>query len=201
MYTTISLATKNPSILGWMKTSSYSVLTYNFNVLYSMAINLGASHFAMIHDDIEPENFWLDILLHEMKEHEADMISAVVPIKDSKGITSTAFESEDFYKPHRISVREVIKDFPKTFTHDKILLNTGLMLVRLDKPWAKKVCFKFQDEIIETEKGLEPRNEPEDWNFSRQLRSHGAKLFATKAVKIIHYGVSGYSNFIEWGTK
>ena len=72
-----------------------SVLTRAFNLLYAHALNErrnGTSHFCLLHDDIVPEPFWLDEMLRLMERHDADVLSVVVPIKNEKGLTSTALD-------------------------------------------------------------------------------------------------------------
>ena len=41
---------------------------------------------------------------------------------------------------------------------------------------------------------------PEDWLFSRQARANGAKLFATREVKLLHRGPKSFGNMNAWGT-
>lgn len=84
-----------------------SVLTHNFNMLLGMALDMRdrgeATHFSMIHADIEAQPLdWPDILYREMTAHKGHFIAANVPIKDNyspdKIRTSTAIRglaSED----------------------------------------------------------------------------------------------------------
>src|SRR5262245_13324495 len=74
-------------------TSSFSLLAYNCNALWCLALNnqrsLGLEWFAMLHADIVPEPWWIDKLIAEAERHGADFMSAVVPIKNHSGVTST----------------------------------------------------------------------------------------------------------------
>lgn len=194
--------------VGPLDVSGISALTFNFNIIFSKALNMrskGITHFAMMHDDIVPPPFWLDKLYDLMVKHEADMISAIVPIKDSRGLTSTAvFESCDgsdpYWRPKRLTLTEVFQ-LPPTFTHPKLLLNTGLMLIDITKPWVDGMFFEFEDRIVKDEKGdYRAQFVPEDWNFSRRALERGATLFATREIELLHLGGNGYHNHHPWGT-
>jgi hypothetical protein len=43
----------------------------------------------MLHADVSPEAWWIDTLIDEAEKHNADMVSAVVPLKNLTGVTST----------------------------------------------------------------------------------------------------------------
>lgn len=188
-------------LLATYSANSFSLLANNFNRLYCAALNLrsaGMTHFAMLHDDILPEHFWLDKLMDQMNETRADVLSVVSPIKTKQGLTSTALDT-DKYRPRRLTLKEIHKDYPETFTSDDLLLNTGCMLIDIRRPFADKVWFTIDDEIVCTEGRFEPLVVPEDWNFSRMAKAHGAKLFATRSVKIRHQGFNDFPNS-SWGT-
>src|SRR5215471_7104271 len=61
----------------------------NYSSLLCICLNNPTpfDYFAMLHSDIEPQPGWLDILYEEMQAMEADVISAVVPIKNDQGTT------------------------------------------------------------------------------------------------------------------
>ncbi len=190
--------------IAWFYPNSLSLLAHNFNIMYAAALNArkdGATHFLMLHDDISPqEDFWADKLMDEMKKHDADIISVVSPIKSKEGLTSTALEIGDKWKVRRLAMREIYKDYPETFTDEKLLVNTGCMLVDIRKPFADKCFFNIDDEIVCENGVFRPVVMPEDWGFSRMAKSHGAKLFATRAVKIRHHGFNDFPNDQPWGT-
>ncbi len=77
-----------------IKASSASLLTLNCNSLWVTALNgrekRGVEWFAMLHSDVEPEPAWLDTLIAEADRVGADLLSAVIPLKDASGVTSTA---------------------------------------------------------------------------------------------------------------
>src|SRR5436309_445640 len=62
-----------------------SLLCANFNSLWCECLNKlgqGITHFAMLHPDVTPAPSWLQILLGEMQQYNADLVSAVIPLKD-----------------------------------------------------------------------------------------------------------------------
>jgi hypothetical protein len=190
------------------------LLPYTFNTLWTGFLNMRGRdgrpipYFGMIHDDVIPDAGWLDALLGVLDETGADIVSAVVPIKDARGLTSTAADSTgDEWSPRRLAMRELVK-LPDTFgereCHEHfggpILLNTGLWVARFDRPWVEKVSFRQQDKIIRLPDGSWTcQTKPEDWDFSRQVRALGGKLLATRKVGLDHER-SEWTNRRAWGT-
>lgn len=188
----------------FLGTSKLSILTHSFNSLWAGALNLrkqGASHFCMLHADIAPEDFWLDKMLEIFHAKKASVLSAVMPIKSSSGFTSTAIETDNPWRPKRYTMTEIDAMPEPTFTHEKLLINTGLMLVDITQPWVEKICFKFTDYIELKDGKYYAYNVPEDWNFSKDARALGASLWATRSVKAMHHGNAAYPNYGVWGTK
>jgi GT2 family glycosyltransferase len=188
-----------------------SLLPRAFNLLYAHALNErknGTTHFCLLHDDVVPEPLWLDKMMEIMADQEADVLAAVIPIKDDKGLTSTALdlpvgEGDPHWRVKRLTLSEIYSSYESTFTHEKILLNTGLMLVDLRKPWAEKVWFAFEDQIIPDPKksgDFMAVGISEDWFFSRKARELGAKLYATREISVTHTGSRDYSNSSAWGS-
>lgn len=197
-----------PSVVG---VASGSLLTHNFNNLLAAALNTpAATHFAMIHDDVCPDPFWADTLLEEMIDHDADLVSAVVPLKNRSGLTSTAVEGPDEWHPRPLSLREVFETERETFSRPTILLNTGLMLLRLDRLYDQfrstemgydfvAPVFRQRDEIMIRPGGrFEAVMKPEDFDFTRQVRRAGGRVFATRRVGLYH-GEKQYHNRSVWG--
>lgn len=184
---------------------SGSVLCYAFNSLWANALNLRTcevpvTHFLLMHADIVPEQEnWLQIMLDEQRRVGADVLSAVVAIKNDQGMTSTAWDT-DLWNPMRFSTTELAQMTEPTWTQPDLLVNTGLMLVDFTKPWVEHVCFTMKDRIVKDEAGrFKAQFVPEDWNFSRDCHSRGASLYATKAVTVTHLGRAGYSTRNAWG--
>jgi hypothetical protein len=203
-----------------------SLLTMSFNVLWAGCLNerkaKGYRYFAMIHDDICPQRNWLDILIDELEAHDADVVSAVVPIKEPTGVTSTAMDDTgDEWSPRRLTLNELWPydpatekneyrrkrlgpvgwpGYPETFTAPKILLNSGLWVCRFDRPWCEDVYFRQMDEIKKLPDGnFAVRTRSEDWEFSRTLRAKGCKLYATRKIQLEHERAEWHTRH-PWGT-
>lgn len=194
----------------FLSIESGSWLTKNFNGLLAQALNLraerGLTHFCLMHDDIAVgQPGWLDKMLEIMEANGADVLSAIVPIKNGSGITSTALDEVVNNHVRRLTLHEAFNEFPATFTHDKLLLNTGLMLIDLRKPWVEEIWFQFLDSILRVSDGAKVTFKavgcPEDWDFSRRARCMGAKLFATREIAVTHLGNGKFSNAGPFGTE
>jgi predicted O-methyltransferase YrrM len=188
-----------------------SFLTKTFNDLWCSALNnraRGVTHFAMIHADIMPDQAgWLDILVAELERLDADMICAVSPIKTEAGWTSVAVDMSDGDDPwvrRRLTMREVY-ELPETFGADDVggplLLNTGLWVCRLDRPWAEQVCFDVVNRMVRRDGLWHAEAIPEDWLFSAALNRLGCKLYATRKVTLGHDGGKVYGTDRAWGTQ
>lgn len=182
------------------------LLAWTFNQLWMSALNTRPmatdhplTHFLLMHADIIPAgDDWLLTMMTHMMRYQADVLSAVVPLKNEKGLTSTAFDT-DLWRPERLTMTQ-LQHKPETFTAPDILLNTGLMLVDFTKPWIEEVCFTINDCTFQDDDGtFQTMTEPEDWNFSRWARSKGLSLWATKAVVVEHVGKTRYPNNGVWG--
>jgi hypothetical protein len=202
-------ATKPNSVNDWrLATGSTSANCTGFNKLYAEALDLRdagqITHFLMLHSDIVPEIHFLDKLHEIMARLGCDVVSAVSPIKDRLGLTSTALEQrvgdrdDDWGGPRRLTMREIMKMEP-TFTAPNLLVNDALMLVDLRKDWADKVWFHFDDRIGLYRGKRVPQMKPEDWNFSRDAKKLGAVLYATREVKLTHRGQQDFPNSCAWG--
>lgn len=187
-----------------------SFLTKTFNDLWCAALNrraLGFTHFAMIHADIIPQPGWLDVLLAELIRLDADVVSAVSPLKTPHGWTSTAIaiDDDDPWLRRRLAMKEVY-DLPETFcaadVGGPLLLNTALWVCRLDRPWCEQVCFDVFNRIVRDKDGLwHAEAISEDWLFSAALNRLGAKLYATRKVTLNHDGGKLYPTDHVWGTQ
>jgi SAM-dependent methyltransferase len=146
-----------------------SLLADAFNVHWKTALNLQlqgrpVKYFAMLHDDVVPEDFWLDKLLDELEATGADLVSAVVPIKDPRGLSSTALDDpDDPWETYRRLTMYEIHQLPETFTAGDcrlfmdprlveykvrpLLVNTGCWVCRMDRPWRFKVHFQIHNRI------------------------------------------------------
>ncbi|MGD0781228.1 MAG: hypothetical protein ABSA30_00050 [Candidatus Aminicenantales bacterium] len=84
-----------------------------FNSLWANALNLAAAgeatHFAMLHADVAPQEGWLDILADELDRLQADLVSAIVPLKDARGVTSSGIGDpcDPWHPLKRFTMREL----------------------------------------------------------------------------------------------
>jgi SAM-dependent methyltransferase len=189
-----------------------SLLTANMNGLWAWALNVGRSsgctYFAMLHADIEPQEWWLDSLIDELEARKLDVLGVVAPIKDARGVTSIAMARPDLDPwtiTGRLTMHEVHR-LPETFTSEDLgfplLLNTGCWVCRFDEAWAKKVRFTVNDRIaFDPNQGIYfAQVEPEDWYISRLWHELGLKIGATRKVSLGHRGTMSFSNTQAWGT-
>lgn len=203
--------------IGWATAShdisfrmhSTSLLAQCFNSLWCEVLNSPGKYdyFAMLHDDVQPEQLWLDTLIETLEINNADMVSCVVPIRDGRGLTSTAVLDPVTNRLRRLTVRECLS-FPSVFDAAKagfpgqlLMLNTGCWVFRVRQKWdIAEMMFRVSDRIIRDAKGTYlAQSYPEDWQWSRDLHSHGCKLLATTGVKLYHEGPHRYSNSTPWG--
>jgi len=149
--------------------SGGSLLAQSFNGAWCTALNMRESGyniqwFAMLHDDVVPEPNWAKILMEDLHSTGADMVSAIVPVKDPSGVTSTAIDNDGtgdqsimgrntrrYSWERRITLKEAIggeqlgiKGLPDVFnaadcgyTNHHILANTGCWMCRFDRDWVQ----------------------------------------------------------------
>lgn len=188
-----------------------TILDHAFNQLWACALNLrekvGATHFALIHDDVCPqEPGFLDVLIGEMDRYNADAIGVVIPIKTEHGRTSTAVGSDSLWVNRRLTMTEVWEQLPETFSSEDVggmlLLNTGLWVCKLGEWCREPPEFQTLNRIRMTPDGEHVAESlSEDWYFSRQMIDSGCKLVATRKVKVTHDGDHDYPNDHAWGTE
>lgn len=187
-----------------------SLLATNFNHSWVMALNEattgdGCDYFAMLHSDIGPEDYWLDMLIAELEAKQLDVLGVAVPIKDERGLTSLAVDGESTWRPKRRITQRELWSLPETFTSDDVdgplLLNTGCWVCKFDPAWADEVHFTVNDRIVynaET-KRYYAETEPEDWFFSRLCHELKLNIGATRIVNVKHRGQADFDNHKVWG--
>lgn len=197
-----------------------SLLAANFNQLWARALNMAHSgeridYFAMQHDDIGPQDYWLDALIDELEANDLDVLGVAVPIKDTRGLTSMALDGGDNWLPFaRLSMHDLF-ELPETFTSDDLgrplLLNTGLWVCRFNLEWAKTVWFEINDRIVfnTAQNRYQSQTEPEDWMFSRLLHEVGRgptthlkplRIGCTRKIQVVHRGEMDFTNIRPWGS-
>lgn len=208
------LACASSTIRWYRDLAKSSVLPHGFDMLWETCLNnrnLGFTHFAMHHSDIQSPVNWLDMLYEEMERVGADLISVVSPIKDDRGLTSSGLRRSDC-SIRRFTMKEIMR-LPETFTQSDLLglapigetgqlmVNTGLWLCRLG-PWVDKFPGFAMLTAIDTELDGKKKSKmlPEDWNFSRWLAENNIRVFLTRKVSIDHWGRKAFNNREAWGT-
>lgn len=206
-----------------------SLLAHGCNTLLQMALNGRDKNewewFAMIHGDVFPQAGWLDALIDEAGKVGADFLSAVVPLKNESGKTSTALAVS--YDPSlnrecpRLTQRQLHHEsFPRTFDvmacadalerlpepyrmsapRVALLCNTGCFIVRIDRDWDwTKVCFSMVDGLEVIEGQYRAKLFSEDWMFSLRVAQAGGAVFATSKINLAHRGNRDYRSNEQWG--
>ena len=196
--------------------SKSSLMDRGMNVLWSMALedhDRGrADLFAMIHSDVEPEMFWLDAYVEIMMHRGVDVVSGIIPCKEGTGRTSVAIDDpDDPIGVERVLTLDEVYNLPETFGAEvcpgrRLLVNNGLLLVDLRKPWCDDPSILWHtenriDRIKQPDGSIRRivRCYPQDWYFSRQVQRLGGTVAATRKVQIIHHGDGIYPNTTPWG--
>jgi len=176
------------------RTNRSSLLTFNFNSIYADALNRrkdGITHLFLIHDDVVPtDREWPELLLHELKTYSLHAISAIIPIKNNTGKTSTAVEHADGTIEHlRTPTTHATFLSADAKPGQRLLINTGLLLLDIRHEWAERLCFNIRDEIVRKQDGtFEAKVHPEDWEMSRWFARNGVPYGATSRVNLVHCG-------------
>jgi len=172
----------------------------------------------MLHSDIDiQDDYWLDKLIELASQARCDILSVVAPLKNEKGLTSTAlYNPEKKAITRRLTMYDVNK-LPETFASQAVeslwqlapetrllVVNTGCMLVKLDR-WCEKLYFHTKDymlKVIDTETNditYKAAMISEDWLFSIEAQALGVKVLATSAIQLQHIGKHAYPNHGTWG--
>jgi hypothetical protein len=180
-----------PDLKVEIRTSA--LLCHLRNTLWHEAVTLArkgdVTHFVFLDADVAfHEQHWLDVLLREGDKHNASLLGCITPIKNGTGDTGAARETNDSWHPKNIHVSE-LANLPMTWTEPGLLLPLGCVLIDMRQAWVEKVCFTIADRVERHGDKLNIAARPEDWDLCRQARAAGATIFATKALKVVHYGV------------
>ena len=202
--------TRGGVLVPHARVASNSLTGHCFNVLLAEALDLRdageVDHFAMIHADVKPGLGWLDELHAEMIAHSLDVVSAVVAIKDDRPDPPTSTAIGDGLDPWSVLSKVHVGSmhaFGETFTADTacgpgevLLVNTGLWLADLRHPaWDAFEGFNIVTRIGMDDAGRRvARMRPEDWELSRHLARHNARVGATWRVRVGHEGPKTWWN-------
>jgi len=192
-------------------TLASSLATQNHNRIWCWALNTKrrgkGDYVAVIHSDVEPPEYWLDVMVPELEANNLDVLGAIIAIKDNRGQTSTAIahpSGDPWRIQNRITMTEAYR-LPETFTSEDVggplLINTGLFVARLNLEWGPKVFFTVNDRImIHPDGDYVAQCEPEDWFASRLYHELGLRVGCTRKLEVWHRGDTAYGNAFPWGT-
>jgi hypothetical protein len=161
------------------------------------------------------------VLFDECERLNAVLVSAVSPIKDFRGLTSTAIATADDDRWHvrRLTMHEVFQ-LPETFCvgdtmvaglnpqRQALLFNTGCWVADLRKPlWFETndvgegyFYFDINHRVLRIGQGdWQTEVESEDWNFSRALARRTEDYYVTRKVRLEHIGAHRFTNKLPWG--
>ncbi len=196
----------------------------NFNTLLCEGLNRceagEITHFALLHADVNPQDGWIDILAGELARRGAAFISAVCPIKDDRGLTSTAIgdPADDWNPLRRLTTTEILGELPETFDaadagyQDYALLhNNGCCLLDLrdrrfftaDAAGDLLCAWLFPKRVRRSGDGRwAVQGESEDWYLSRRMFELGIPSVATRKVRLEHMaGSIAFPNDRAWGQR
>ncbi len=211
----ISEATKKHSLM--LAPSQFGDIPQNFNMLWCICLNNcqanKITHFAMAHTDIAPAKGWLDTLIDEMDRVDADIMAAVVAIKDHRGLSTTGLRYPGIWGTRRFTMAEC-HDLPETFSIDDcrhlddrgddpmLAINTGLWVCRFPHAgWTHAFPgFRSEHRIVWRDGLFQPEFDSEDWLFSDWAASQGLKVYATRKVATKHLGHFEFGNDTVWGS-
>lgn len=201
-----------------------SLLAHSFNSLWCGFATLlehgeHVDYFAMLHSDVEPmppssphDQPWLNVMIDELERTGADVLSVVIPIKDNRGMTSTAVAGDDKWFPlFRLTMKQIMA-LPETFTAADVghpdralLVNTGCWIAKVG-PWVFDfpgfmICDRVRREQMPASALYQWRPDvcPEDWGASQWWHDNGLKVMATRKVVVNHVGKASYGNNAAWG--
>jgi hypothetical protein len=193
-------------VIAW---SGVSLLAANFNKALCAAKDGGYEWMLMWHGDLFPlGGDWLAGMIAAADERRADVFSAVSPLKGPHGLTSTACDTAEGIR--RITMTELGK-LPEVFCAadvgerlwpcTRLLINTGMMLVRMARLDPVRCHFTIEDQIALNGAGKHDfRVMPEDWHFSRACNRAGLRVYASKRPAVAHVGQVEYRSDGEpWG--
>ena len=193
----------------------------NFQLLFAHALNLAEegriTHFAMLHADINPQDYWLDALVREAEKRGVSFLSAVAPVKDERGLASCGIgDPRDPWLPFRQFTMAEVLGLPETFDQADagysgypLLHNNGCCLwdLRDTRFFARDgrdelICsFIFARRMIRDGEGKWlAQRASEDWEISRRFWQMGIPTAISRKVKLTHCTANFvFANDRAWG--
>lgn len=186
-----------------------SLLGHGFNQLWCHALHQKSDWFAMLHADVAPTDIgWLDAMIAAADLHEADILSAVVPIKappqsSQFGQTSTCWIPAGGEEPIHVLIQE-LPGLPTIFGSEELSqlhpgqtgmigINTGCFIARLrDRTWPLHISFDVSTRIDWDSHPPTCRVLSEDWRFSQQAQRLSARVLAMQ-LPLLHRGTADWT--------
>ena len=176
----------------------------------------------MVHSDVAPIALdskpmrWIQDAVEERRRAKADVLSAVIPLKDDSGKTSTAVMNWQTKNMRPLCLEECLPpNVPETFSiaslahgnedvrrngGDCLLINTGYWIADLAGAWTRRICFRIYDTIIMGDDGYdEAQAVGEDYLFSMDLYRLGLRVCATTKFTCNHAGTWKWPNYVAYG--
>src|SRR5579864_1385770 len=200
----------------------------DLNVLWERALNKAEAgeitHWIQLHSDIIPPVGFVDLLIDEIEETGADLVSVACAMKDTRGVLNCGMGSlsNHWGAWRRLTDRELPK-LPPTFglqelrrlfgvdgDEDKYLLhNFGCVVADLRKPIFYQTdgrgnlasWFDFPTRNRRNAEGRWAHNrESEDWFFSRKFHGLGGNGLVTQKLLLHHVGEAHFTKDGTWGS-
>lgn len=165
-------------------------LSANRNDLWCEALNMNPrpDRFLWLDADVIPDDGFLAVLEEELKATGAHMMSGVYALKTGTDETSVALDADEFGRKTRRMRLSEMGDLGPTWTHPRLLVGTGLVLVDFTAPWVEKVSFSTEDRIEQRNGRFVTVNDSEDYRWCRQVRALAGSIFVTRKVGTAHVG-------------
>jgi hypothetical protein len=183
-----------------VRVQSMSLLAMNFNCLLADALNMtaqGVTHFILLHDDIVPQGeHWARDLMQELMAQKLDALAVHMPLRNRSGLTSTAIDDQPV--PKQLRIEDLTGQTLTSLAEPRLLINSGLLIIDLRRPWTREFHFQIHDDIVQNEQGIfEARCISEDWMMSRWLAKRKIPFGATGKIRALHCGRSEFPNWVE----
>jgi len=220
-----TMEARGPDLNVRIRTNSYSLLDYNFNLLFATAWTMGADYFLLLHNDIgvtsvSKTESWLGAMVRNMQEGGYAALAGIPPIKSMDGLTSTAIQltKTNSFTLRRLMVKD-LANLPPVITRADVCtlygldpatagclyINTGCLLMDLKHfKWHEKRWpgFQIRTQLAWSKDGIpKAYTLPEDWRFSQHLSSYGWPYAALNhsVLPVEHLGDLVFNNNPTWG--
>lgn len=179
----------------------HSLPCMTFNRLWQRALNLYESGepldwFVLLHADIgTPDREWLLKMIGAADQNSLDALAAMPLVKDDTGDTSTGLWRKEGV--HRLTMSDmrglpnVLTNNSTTLLHGSVLLmNTGMLLLRLGREWNTEPFFWSNEERMErnTQGKWYASALSEDWQMSLWFNERKIPYGVIQTIPVTHEG-------------